>query len=172
MEYIDLYDENRNPLGHKVSRDEVRKQENFFLIVHVWIRNSKGEYLIQKRSKDTDFKPYIWATTMGVVETNQTTIETAIKEVKEELGVSYHENDVKIIARYKTKSTYANHFTDVFVIEDDLALEDIILQKSELSEVKYVGKKTLYDMIDKEIFWDYKKMLHVGEYFTDLEKSE
>lgn len=172
MEYIDLYDEFRNPLDQKVSRDEVRKQPNYFLIVHVWIRNSAGEYLIQKRSKDSDFIPYMWATTMGVVEANQTTWETAIKEVKEELGLTYEKEDLKIIARYKTNSTYANHFTDVFVIEDDVDLANVILQKSELSEVKYVDKKRLYDMIDEEIFWDYKKMLHVDEYFIDLEKSE
>lgn len=172
MEYIDLYDEERNPLFQSVLRKEMRKQTSFFLIVHVWIRNTKGEYLIQKRAKDSDFKPFMWATTMGVVETNQTTSQTALKEVKEELGLTYQEENLRMIARYKTKSTYANHFTDVFVIEDDVSLNHVVLQESELSEVKYVSKKVLYDMIKEETFWDYQKMLQVGEYFTDLEKSE
>jgi len=60
----------------------------------------------------------------------------------------------------------------VFVIKDDVDLNDVVLQQSELSEVKYVGKKVLYDMINEEVFWDYQRLLQVGEYFADLEKSE
>jgi len=172
MEYIDLYDKHMMPLDKTIPRKEIRDQNDFFFIVHVWIRNAKGEYLIQKRNKENDFSPYMWATTMGVVETKKTTYDAALQEVQEELGLTYQKNNLKQIARYKTRSTYANHFTDVFVIEDDVDIAKLVLQKSEVQEAKFVSKKTLYDMINKELFWDYQKMLHVGEYFTDLEKSE
>lgn len=172
MEYIDLYDEHMRPLYKVVSRDKMRDQSDFFMIVHVWIRNSKNDYLIQKRNKDDDFSPFMWATTMGVVQTKQTSSEAALQEVKEELGLTFKKTDLTLIARYKTMSSYANHFTDVFVIEEDVDLNDVRVQTSELQKVKFVSKKTLYDMINKKQFWDYQKMLHISDYFTDLEKSE
>lgn len=172
MEYVDLYDESMRPLYKVVSREKMRKQDDFFFIVHVWIRNAKGQYLIQKRNKDEDFSPFMWATTMGVVQTKQTTSEAALQEVKEELGLTFTKDQLTLIARYKTKSTYANHFTDVFVIEEDVDLKDVKIQATELQEVKFVSKKTLYDMINKKQFWDYRDLLHISDYFTDLEKSE
>jgi isopentenyldiphosphate isomerase len=172
MEYIDLYDEKMNPLNKTIPRNKMRNQKDFFFIVHIWIQNAKGEYLIQKRNKKTDNTPFMWATTMGVVESKKTSLEAAIQEVREELGLHYQKKDFTHIARYKTSSSYANHFTDVFVIHDEINIEDVIVQESELIEVKFVSKKTLNDMINTGTFWNYKKMLQVSEYFTDLEKSE
>jgi 8-oxo-dGTP diphosphatase len=172
MEYIDLYDEQMKPLDKTIPRIEMRNQTDFFFIVHVWIRNSKGEYLIQKRNKNSDTEPFMWAATMGVVESKKTSVEAAIQEVHEELGLVYKKKQLNHIARYKTSSSYAHHFTDVFVINDDVNIDDIVVQESELQEVKFVSKKTLSDMINTGTFWNYKKMLRVSEYFTDLEKSE
>lgn len=172
MEFIDLYDEDMRPLGKKVPRSHIREQDDFFFIVHVWIQDSNGAYLIQKRSKDDDFRPYLWATTMGIVASGETSSLAAIKEVREELGLSLEKDDLHLVARYKTRSSYANHFTDVFLVKKDVKIEDLRLEPSEVEQVKFVQKDQLYAMINTEQFWDYKELLHVDEYFIDLEKSE
>ena len=172
MEYIDLYDEDMRPLGKRVPRSQLRKQGDFFFIVHIWIQNSEGAYLIQTRSKEDDFSPYLWATTMGIVSHGETTSEAAIKEVREELGLSLKEGELRLVSRYKTRSSYANHFTDVFLVKKDVKIEDLRLEPSEVEQVKFVQKDQLYAMINTEQFWDYKELLHVDEYFIDLEKSE
>jgi len=172
MEYIDLYDEDMRPLGKRVPRSQLRKQGDFFFIVHIWIQNSAGAYLIQKRSKEDDVRPYLWATTMGIVSHGETTSQAAIKEVREELGLSLKETELRLVSRYKTRSSYANHFTDIFLVKKDIEVKDLSLDPREVDQVKFVHKEELYAMINKEQFWDYKDLLHVDEYFIDLEKSE
>ena len=53
MELWDVYDENRKPLGYTVKREKFDSLNNeYHIVVHIWIKNSKGEYLIQKRSSN------------------------------------------------------------------------------------------------------------------------
>lgn len=49
MELWDLYDSERNPLGRTHVRGEAFAEGEYYVCVEVWIRNSKGEFLIQKR---------------------------------------------------------------------------------------------------------------------------
>lgn len=53
MELWDAYDENRKSLGYTVKREKFDSLNNeYHIVVHIWIKNSKGEYLIQKRSSN------------------------------------------------------------------------------------------------------------------------
>ena len=49
-EIWDLYNENRELLGKDHIRGEQLPIDGYHLVVHVWIRNSKGQYLISQRS--------------------------------------------------------------------------------------------------------------------------
>ena len=46
MELWDLYNEQRELTGRDHVRGEEVPQGFYHLVVHIWIRNSKGEYLI------------------------------------------------------------------------------------------------------------------------------
>lgn len=51
MELWDAYDESRKPLGYTVQRDKFYSYNSeYHIVVHIWIKNSKGDFLIQKRS--------------------------------------------------------------------------------------------------------------------------
>ena len=50
MELWDLYTENRTPTGKTLVRGEKVPAGYYHLVVHVWIQNVKGEYLISQRS--------------------------------------------------------------------------------------------------------------------------
>ena len=49
-EIWDLYNENRELLGKDHIGGEQLPIDGYHLVVHVWIRNSKGQYLISQRS--------------------------------------------------------------------------------------------------------------------------
>ena len=49
-EIWDLYNEKRELIGKDHVRGEQLPIDGYHLVVHVWIRNSKGEYLISQRS--------------------------------------------------------------------------------------------------------------------------
>ena len=52
MELWDLYNACRELTGRDHVRGEEIPQGYYHLVVHVWIRNRKGEYLISQRSAD------------------------------------------------------------------------------------------------------------------------
>ena len=49
MELVELFDNKRRPLDKVIERYGERGDE-YTQVVHAWIRNSKGEFLMQKRS--------------------------------------------------------------------------------------------------------------------------
>ena len=66
-EIWDLYDENRELLGKDHVRGEQLPIGGYHLVVHVWIRNSKGEYLISQRSANRPTFPLVWECVDGSV---------------------------------------------------------------------------------------------------------
>ncbi len=56
-------------------------------MVHVWLKNSEGRYLISQRSADRPTFPLMWETTGGSVLMGEDSLTGAIREAKEELGI-------------------------------------------------------------------------------------
>ena len=55
--------------------------------MHVWIRNSKGEYLIARRSANRTAFPLVWECVDGSVVKGEDSLQGALREAKEEVGV-------------------------------------------------------------------------------------
>ena len=87
MELWDLYTENREPIGRTHVRDEEIPKGYYHLTVHVWIKNSKGEYLISQRSATRPTFPLMWETVGGAVLAGEDSLTAALREVKEEVGL-------------------------------------------------------------------------------------
>ena len=60
MELVDLYDENRIPLGRTAQRYSRREKGTYRLIVHVCIFDHRGRLLIQRRAKEKRLWPEKW----------------------------------------------------------------------------------------------------------------
>ena len=124
---------------------------------HVWIMNSKGELLIQKRSKEKRLYPNLWSITSGGTDFEELTLDTAYREVKEELGI-----ELELMMSYKR-----NHdFVDVYLARKDIKLEEITMQKEEVTEVKWVSKEELENLIKEkqtpqsiQIYFEFLKSL-------------
>ena len=54
---MDLYNENRELLGKDHVRGEQLPIDGYHLVVHMWIRESKGQYLISQRSANRPTHP-------------------------------------------------------------------------------------------------------------------
>lgn len=48
MELLDVYDKDGNKKGITVFRGEYIRRDDYILVVHIYIYNSKNEFLIQK----------------------------------------------------------------------------------------------------------------------------
>ena len=82
-----MYDENRELLGKDHVRGERLPIDGYHLVVHVWIRNAKGEYLIAQRSANRPTFPVVWECVDGSVVKGEDSLQGALREVKEEVGV-------------------------------------------------------------------------------------
>ena len=87
MEKSDLYTKDRVKTGRSHIRGDELPEGLFHLVVHVWLKNSEGRYLISQRSADRPTFPLMWETTGGSVLMGEDSLTGAIREAKEELGI-------------------------------------------------------------------------------------
>lgn len=147
MEYLDLYDENKNLTGEKILRSKDVKIEpgKYINIVIVFIENSDNKFLIQKTSKE---KGSVWATTGGHVKAGTTCDEAIIEEIKEELGIDINTSELKHIETNK----FSVLFQDVYYLKKDIDINDITIQKEEVEYVKWLTKEEINKLIEKDKF--------------------
>lgn len=171
MEIFDLY----NNEGEKLNRTAVRGSKlnsgEFHAVVHIWIRNSEGHYLIQKRNKLTDKNPFMWATTSGWVQSSESSRITCVRETKEEIGIDIDQSQFKLLNRYFVENSHASYITDLYIATENILIKDIVLDKLEVSEVKYASLKEIKQMIKDKQFWNYERIIQRTGYFDLIEKS-
>jgi len=172
MELFDLYDKFGNKINKIMERGGTNLFGEYHLVTHVWIRNSKGEYLIQQRNKPENPIPYQWAATGGAVLSGENSIEATIRETFEELGIKLPAHDFRLLKRYVIENERANYISDLYLVELDLVLETLKLDEKEVKAVAYKSMEQIKQMIRNNLFWDYPRMLERYDYFDVLEKSK
>ena len=131
MELVDKLDNKRQPL-HKIVERHEKIDGEYRQSVHTWIQNSKGEFLIQKRSPNKTTFPNMWSQTGGGVDAGETSLQGALRECKEELGININPDNMEFILSFKRKYV----FVDVWLVKQDIDISKIVLQE-EVSDVKW-----------------------------------
>ena len=132
MEIVDKFNNKRQFLNKTGDRDDKVLGE-YRQSVHTWIQNSKGEFLIQKRSANKKNFPNMWSQTGGGVDSGETSLEGALRECKEELGIQVNLDNIEFVLSFKRKYD----FVDVWLIKQDLDISKLVLQEDEVSQVKW-----------------------------------
>lgn len=88
IELWDLYDEHRRLTGRDHVRGEEIPKGFYHLVIHVWLRNKRGEYLISQRSADRREFPLLWETVGGSVLKGEDSVHGALREAKKEVGLT------------------------------------------------------------------------------------
>ena len=96
MEKWDLYNAKREKSGITVCRGEIIPKGLYHLSVSVWIVNQQGQYLLSQRHPKKQY-PLYWECTGGSVLSGETSLQGAIREVKEELGILLTPGSEKLI---------------------------------------------------------------------------
>ena len=144
-ELRNLYDKNSVLTDKTYYKGDPIPEGYYPMVVMVVIRNSKGEFLMQKR---VEKKGGDWGVTGGHPKTGETPKEGIISEVKEELGLDFSkENFIEYDSGCDGKDCYKMYF-----VEKDINLEDITIQEDELTEVKWFSMDKLKEMVkEKEL---------------------
>ena len=142
-ELRDLYDVNSNKTDKTYHKGEKIPKGYYPMVVMVVIRNSKGEFLMQKRAKS---KGGDWGVTGGHPKSGETPIEGIITEVKEELGLDFsNEHFVLYNSGCDGKDCYKMYF-----VNKDIDLKTIKIQDSELTEVRWFSMNELEKMVQNK----------------------
>ena len=153
MEYFDVLNECGEFTGKVETRDNCHKQGLWHRANYGFIFNKNGDVLLQKRSKTKKLWPDLWDITAGGhVLAGEFGYEALIREVKEELGIDIEQKDLL----YLVGSTSVNvkgdiinkHFNECFIINKDVDISKIKLQKEEVSEIKWFTKEEILNRIN------------------------
>lgn len=143
MEYLNVYDNNKNKLDKKIVRGDKLSNDEHILVAVIFIKNKDNKYLIQKTSLK---KGGLYSTTGGHVLYNEDSKASIIREVKEELGIDIANDDIKYIGSI----LFGVPFGDIYYLEKDIDIDSVKLQKEEVSYVSYMTKEEIDDLIKKE----------------------
>ena len=83
MERWDLLDENGRPTGERMVRGEPIRPGRYHRVVHVWVMDSTGRLLIQKRAPFLRLMPGEWTVTSGSAVAGEDSRQAAARELGE-----------------------------------------------------------------------------------------
>ena len=152
MELLDLYDREGRPLGRVIRRDggipNVAEGE-YWRVCDVWIVNSRGEILSQRRALNRPNWPGAWCESAGgAIHAGETPEEGCLRETMEEIGIA-PDFDRGGLAFVYTGRT-AHH--DVWVFRMDVPLESLTLQLEEVIDARYFTPNELRRMEQEGTF--------------------
>lgn len=126
-------------------RGEAIPKGLYHLGVHIWPINSRGEFLIQRRSETVRWKPGMWSVTGGCALSGEDERAAARRELWEELGYRAAEHELRHIATLKR----VNSFCGVFALFTDLQAQEFILQREEVSAVAWKSREQIERMLSE-----------------------
>ena len=148
MEKRDLYDKNRMLIGETILKGDKIPKGRYIIVVLVMIQNSKGEFLIQKRSKQKGGR---YAATGGHVKSGQTSVEGMIEEIQEEIGLMVKKEELECI--YSQKFDDEQVFFDLYYMKKDINIADLTLQIEEVESVCWSTVEEIDELIKKDMFF-------------------
>ena len=159
MEIWDLLDSEGNKTGKTMEKGINIPEGYYHLGADVWIMNSENKILIQKRSSQKKLSPNVWGMTGGSVIKGETSLQTIKRESFEELVIKLNVENAKLVNHYRT----GNVWLDTYFLKQDINIEDMVIQKEELSEVKWAT----YEEIEK-IYQNGNFIKDRWEYIRDI----
>lgn len=138
-------------------------------MVHVWIRNSKGEYLIAQRSANRTAFPLIWECVDGSVVKGEDSLQGALREAKEEVGVDLLPEKGQVIFTKTRKiidGKIYNDIMDVWLFDYDGEVDLGNATTDEVAQVAWMNREQIKELFEHNMFVD-----TLEYFFTEVDKQ-
>lgn len=145
MEILDIYNENRIFTGKTMNREKGKialKDGEYVIQVKCWILNNENKILLTQRKADK-YNGGMWEPTGGLAVSGETSIQAIKRELYEEIGLEVQENKLNLIDSYRDD----HFFRDVYLIKDNITLDNIKFNDGEVSDAKYVTIDEFKEML-------------------------
>lgn len=145
QEFFDELDEFGTPTGKRITRQDAHRFGVWHRSVHIWIVDSKGRLLLQKRSMSKETYPGLWdISCAGHVLSGESHLEAACRELQEELSLTImQKNRLQFLAEFPVVSLPCPNFIDrerhqVFILElEDGEINLLRPDGEEVSEIRW-----------------------------------
>ena len=164
MELWDIYDENKQPTGRTMVRDDWNmKDDEFHLTVQAAIMRPDGRFLITRRKLTKSWGAGWWEVSGGGVLAGETSREAVIREVREETGldVTSAKCDLAFTYRRDNHEEKNNYFVDVYRFELDFDESDVTVQEEEVEEFRRATPEEIRALGEQGIFNHYSSIRRV-----------
>lgn len=163
-EALDIVDEDGNPTGETVERGRAHREGIRHRTSHVWLlrRRAGGvEVLLQKRSENKDSYPGCYdISSAGHIPAGSGYTESALRELKEELGITAEEDELIFCGRRRISCDNIFHgqrfverqVSHVYCMWKDIEPEEMTLQASEIDDVMWIGLSECLRMVRENSF--------------------
>ena len=152
-EVWDVYDAQRQKTGRTHRRGEPLGEGEFHLVMHCWMRNSRGEYLLTRRSPEKSYGGR-WESSGGSALAGEDSLTAVLREVKEETGLTLDPARGKCLRRYSRE----HYICDVWLFEQDFDLNDIVLQEGETCGAMYASPEKLRELVNADCFVPFEEL--------------
>ena len=160
MENWEILTADGRPSGRSIVRGkEALRQGEYHLVVHIWITDGYGNFLIQRRSLNKKLMPGEWAAIGGSAVMYEKSKTAAQRELYEEMGIKTRPEQLKFVKRMIRKSS----IIDVYVLKTRVRASTLKLQEDEVSDAKWVTRRRLEQMVTNGEFHNYG-----SEYFKTI----
>ena len=144
MEYLDIYDDEGYVTGRKIIRGDksakIGEHEHIAVGV-IFIENDKGEFLIQKTSKE---KGGEFSTTGGHIDSGETPEVSIRREVEEELGINVDNENIESLGYL----LFDMPLRYLFYLKKNIDINDVKVQKEEVDYVEYMSVDKINKLIE------------------------
>lgn len=156
-ERIDILDELGQKTGASRTRSEVHRLGLWHRTVHIWLFDANGKVLFQLRARDKENNPGLYDTSCaGHISAGDSSLESAIREIREELGLEKRSEDLTYLFESRHSSvlnsgTYLdNEFYDVYrgSISEDEKLK-LVPQPHEVDGFCFLSPRELESSLQK-----------------------
>lgn len=160
MELWDLYTKDRKLVGKTIERGQIIPEGNYHLTVEVWIKNKSGKYLLSQRSKDKSIFPNKWECTCGSALVGENSMQAALREVREELGIELNPEEGRLV----NTLILEDFMNDVYLFETNKHIQLAKATCDEVQDAKWMTKSQIEGYYLKD-----KLRPDVVHFFHDIE---
>ena len=119
--------------------------------VWIWIVNSKGEILVQKRALTKKKGPGKWdMSSAGHIDAGESCLQGCVRETTEELGIDVKEEDFIFLKDFINQRGL--EIVQVYLLKKDINIADVKLQKEEVECIKWLNYEEFVELLYSEDF--------------------
>ncbi|MDO6492961.1 MULTISPECIES: NUDIX hydrolase [unclassified Cellulophaga] len=141
-ELIDILDSKGNFTGKTALKSKAHINGWFHQTTHIWFYTNKKEILLQQRAKSKDTFPLLWDISVaGHIGAGENIIDSALREIKEEIGITVLKTDLLKIGCFKSTQKHSDDLIDcefhhTFICKLKTDLNSLTKQDSEVENLQ------------------------------------